>query len=310
MPPYAYVACIADDALTIIDIGNPAAPVFTGGIQGPGVPNWLDSPRSVFVRGIYAYVSSSGAADSLSIFNISNPAAPIFVGNIRGAGELLSGARGAFILGNYAYVCAYDIDILTIIDISNPVTPVRMGHIAGAGAPPGGNWLWGPERAFVRGNYAYVAVYSENALTIINVSNPAIPTFAGSVQTDAAGWLSRAAGVFVRGNYAYVAATSLGASGFLTIIDISNPAAPALVSTIQGAGAPPGGNWLRGACDVIIRDNYAYVVATTDTALTIIDISNPLVPVFTGSIQGAAGFEISIMVRKPEAPRDVAATYA
>jgi len=47
--PYAYVAATLDDALTIIDVSNPAAPAFVGSIQGAGAPNYLSAARGVKV---------------------------------------------------------------------------------------------------------------------------------------------------------------------------------------------------------------------------------------------------------------------
>ena len=56
----------------------------------------------------------------------------------------------------------------------------------------------------VAGNYAYVA-YDYNGLVIVDVSNKAAPTLAGSYDTAGGAW-----GVAVAGNYAYVADGSNG----------------------------------------------------------------------------------------------------
>ncbi len=69
----------------------------------------------------------------------------------------------------------------------------------------------------------------------------------------------------------------------LSIFDITNPAAPALVGSIQGAGAP---NFLDYVHGITLNGDYAYIAASNDNALTIVDISNPAAPVLAGSIQG------------------------
>ncbi|MFH1381500.1 MAG: hypothetical protein ABIH70_01240 [Chloroflexota bacterium] len=78
-----YVVSYYDDSLTIIDITNPATPVFVGSIQGSGSPNYLGGARGIFVDGSYAYVTGSDD-NSLSIFDISVPAAPTLAGSIQG----------------------------------------------------------------------------------------------------------------------------------------------------------------------------------------------------------------------------------
>jgi len=85
MPPYIAVCASADNSLTIIDVTNPAAPVFVGNIAGAGAPNFLNNPWFVAIIGNYAYVCAAGD-DSLTIIDVTNPAAPVFVGNIAGAG--------------------------------------------------------------------------------------------------------------------------------------------------------------------------------------------------------------------------------
>lgn len=279
---YAYFICPNNKGLYIVNVSNPAAPTLVGSIQGAGPPNYLNSAYGIFVsRGRYACVASFDD-DALTIFDISNPAAPSHVGSIQGAANFLNGAYNVWVRGNYAYVTAYHSDSLTIIDISNPADPTLVGHISGGGAP---NWLEGACDVHVVGNYAYVAAYLEKALTIIDISNPENPTFVGSILRAAPPWLGSARGVRVQGNYAYV--ISRGDSA-LNVIDITNPAAPAFVSAIKGGGAPPGGNWLGQATNVRIipGENYAYVSAFLDNALTIIDISNPSAPALAGSIQG------------------------
>jgi hypothetical protein len=85
-------------------------------------------------------------------------------------------------------------------------------------------------------------------------------------------YLQGASSIFVEGNYAYVT------SGFkdekndnaLSIFDISNPSNPTLKGIIKGEGTP---NYLSGATNVFVRNNYAYVVSEGDNALSIFEIS-------------------------------------
>src|SRR3989338_3182273 len=107
---YAYVAngsigAGCRQSLAVIDISNPADPVFIAEERGPIPGTSLNAAQSVFVSGNYAYVANYGRA-SLAIIDISNPADPVFIAEERGpiAGTSLDGANSVFVFGNYAYV--------------------------------------------------------------------------------------------------------------------------------------------------------------------------------------------------------------
>jgi len=279
---YAYVASSTSDALEIVDISNPAAPVHAGSIVNGAGGALLDAPRFVFVSGNYAYVAS-GTSDALEIVDISNPAVPVHAGSIvdGAGGALLDNPQSVFVSGNYAYVASSTSDALEIVDISNPTAPVHAGSIVDGA---GGALLGFPQSVFVLGDYAYVVSRTSDALEIVDISNPAVPVHAGSIVDGAGGaLLDFPQSVFVLGNYAYVASQ---VSDALEIVDISNPAAPVHAgSIVDGAG----GALLDAPIFVFVSGDYAYVVSLTSNALEIVDISNPAAPVHTGSIVDGAG---------------------
>jgi hypothetical protein len=101
-------------------------------------------------------------------------------------------------------------------------------------------------------------------IEIIDISNPASPSLAGSYDTP-----GFATGVTMAGDYAYVAD---GGSG-LEIIDISDPASPFLVGTFDSPG---------GAAAVTVTGDFAYM-ADLDAGLQVIDISDPTSPFLAGT---------------------------
>ncbi|MBT1697118.1 hypothetical protein KK083_09545 [Fulvivirgaceae bacterium PWU4] len=105
---YAYVASEGSDALEIIDIANPAAPVHKGSIAHGTGGALLSRPKSVVVSGNYAYVASYGS-DALEIVDITNPAAPIHKGSITHGtgGALLNDPYGLTVSGNFVYVVSW-----------------------------------------------------------------------------------------------------------------------------------------------------------------------------------------------------------
>jgi len=81
------------------------------------------------------------------------------------------------------------------------------------------------------------------------------------------GWSIK--GVAQQGNYAYLAAQTAG----LQIVDVSHPAAMALVGSLTGLGS---------IVEVMIANDYAYL-ATNHATLKIADVSDPRNPVLVGT---------------------------
>lgn len=271
MPPYLYVSTPdgAPGALVILDAAPAAIPDFVGAYVGANIVN----PGRVSVYGGFAYVPAS-LDDCLTILDVSDPTNPTFVSTIAGAGapNFLNGAHACHVRRNGCYVVSLLDDALSIFDISNPTTPILVGSIQGAGAPPGGNYLDLPNAIFVDDNLlAYVAARGDNSLTIIDVSTPAVPVFAGNIAgAGAPNFLAAIVDVVVRGIYAYTVSFT---DQSLSIFNISNPAAPFLVGTVAHAS-------LVGVSDLHIYGDYAYTAAGTAGALGIFNIANPAAPAF------------------------------
>jgi len=281
---YAYVAD-GVNGLVVVDIADPSSPNFKGTYNTAG------DASDVAVSGYYAYVADD--TSGLAIINITDPSSPTLADTY----DTNNHALGVAVSGSYAYVSDGDGGGLVIVNISNP-TAVSSVAVYSATA---GNAC----DVAVSGNYAYVA-YGRSGFTIVNVTNPAAPAFAGKY--DISGYASDVA---VSGNYAYVANGYMGLSviniadkssptgtgryitpGYardvavsgdyayvangnsgLVIVDITNPAAPAYKSNYDTSGHSWG---------VTVSGNYAYV-ADGSSGLVIVDIANPAVPTLKGS---------------------------
>jgi len=87
-------------------------------------------------------------------------------------------------------------------------------------------------------------------------------------------------GLDVAGKFAYVVS---GVSNSLSIVDISNPAAPTLTTNLTDDLGR-----LNRAWGISVSGNYAYVAAGNmgdGDRLTIVDVSDPGHPMITGSVQ-------------------------
>jgi len=126
-----------------------------------------------------------------------------------------------------------------------------------------GSTLWtGARDVEIVGDYAYCAF--RNGLVIVNVSNPASPSFMTRLFCRGSG-----EGIYISGIFAYMANGYHG----LQIIDITNPTNPTLLGSYDTPGF---------AYDVFVDGNNAYV-ADYGSGLQVIDIANPANPILAGS---------------------------
>jgi hypothetical protein len=254
-----------------VDVTNPTNPVHKGSIlNGGGIAPFLNSPQGVFVSGNYAYVASAGS-NALEIVDVSDPTNPVHKGSILNGGGIapfLNSPYNVFVPGNYAYVASAGSNALEIVDVSDPSNPVHKGSLEDGG----GNLtpcLGIPHGVFVSGNYSFVASSGDDALEIVDVSDPANPFHLTRVDdgSGAAPYLNGSQSVYIYGNYAYVVSLS---SNALEIVDVTNPSIPVHKGSIlDGGGVVP---YLNIPHSVFISDNFAYSASSGSNALEIIDI--------------------------------------
>ncbi|MEA3500486.1 MAG: hypothetical protein U9R41_05655, partial [Candidatus Marinimicrobia bacterium] len=225
----------------------------------------------------YSFVTDK--YNGLSIIDCVNPSSP--EGMTYNEGGLPDRTLSVFTTSKYAYVTThtgiqspgrlYIVDIDSLInvpprDLSDSLTILGSCQTTGI-----------PKDVFVEGNYVYIAS-GEDGLSIIDVSNPFIPSLVKNFST---GHFARK--VIVEGNYAYIT----GGLGGLDIIDISDPNSPSLVSNFPTSGL---------INDVNIINNYIYV-ANGEEGLLILDISNPASPYEIASCQ-TEGFAYSLCAKE------------
>jgi hypothetical protein len=122
------------------------------------------------------------------------------------------------------------------VDISNPAAPTEVGYHS--------TLCRAAKDVVVAGNYAYVAATGCH-LVILDISEPTNPTFTGMLYKSG---LDN--GVALDGSIAYLA----GSNG-LSVVDVSDPAAPKQVDFYSTTA------WLER---VAVSDGYVYATATFD----------------------------------------------
>lgn len=281
-----FLPAYADDALSIINVDNPSVPSLEGEIHKRRKSPLLARANDVKVATIggteYAFVAAVGD-DALTIIDVSDPIRPSRETDIHGAGApnyLDSPASvDLFTIGStlYAFVTAIVDDALVIIDVSDPTNVALESVIRGAGSPNYLNAAHSVKVASVGGvEYAFVVAAQENALTIFDVSTPAVPVHVGEITgSGSPNYLSgvHCVDVIAINGTTYAIVTSY-LDDSLSIFDVSTPSSPTLESVVHGAGSP---NYLNYAYGVkvfwIDSTPYAFVVARSDNALTIWELA-------------------------------------
>ena len=286
----AYLAA-GTQGLEIVNVANPAAPAYVGDVVTPG------SATGIVVSGSLAYLVA--AQDGLQMIDIQNPAAPLWVGTY--AYESIGSV--ARIGNGQAYIAGKDKN-LVIVDVSQPTAPVRestfdlpatprrlrvegtRAYIADA---DDGLWIMDitdptnptplsvydtpdtPLNVTLDGHIAYVAD-GDSGLQILDVTHASHPMLLGSYDT-----IGYAFDVAISGTLAFIADGPR-----MTILDVSQPTAPTLVTVIG----------LRDARSVDLDGNLMYVADyRAPRGLRVFNISNPAAPVLlaTYHFDGTAG---------------------
>ncbi len=295
---YAYIA--AGTRSHIVDITNPAAPVYVGRIAAYGGYHQYMNVRSgyayvcnydaglavvnitnpanpvnvvaipsgyrtagIIFDGNYAYVAVGDSG--MAIYNVSNPASPAFITKIKTTGRAAFVSYGAVSIngvptGHIFVSNRLPAPGISAINVANPSSPVTSSFLAAFAAPTG--IAYSP---FYSNSKVFVA-YGTAGLRIIDVSSPTSPTLLSTLALS-----GESRGVAVKGNYAYVAARDAG----VHVIDVSNAASPIIVKTIQTSRS-------RG---IVINGNYAYV-ATRDSGLIVWNVADPANPIRRAAVKG------------------------
>jgi len=267
---YAYVVGTPDRSqpgvLRIVDVRDPAHPVYVGGCT-TGTWAW-----GIDVAGSYAYVA--GQDGGLNVVDVRNPTRPVLAASCATSGR----AQLVRVDGQTAYLgvnpgdgCALD-----VIDISKPTAPILVGSCVTSGQWPGG--------LDVSNGYAYLSELWSDTFHVIDVRVRTNPTVVGSCEC------SDPRAVRVLDNRAFV----MGAD--FSVIDVADPMLPSLLGS-YGIG---GGGW----CTVEMAGAYAFG-ACGGSELLVFDVSNPSAPALAAAanyateikdlfVQGATGYVTTV----------------
>jgi len=262
---------------------------------GSTIPSVTLTPNSVAISGNYAYVALQGSSGAIAVLNISTNTPRLLTTFAMPCTQ----PNGIKVSGGDLYVSCYDTGALYVLSINNldPIAPALavIGSVTGLQSPYPGTSL--------SGTHLYIPSHSGEIFRV-DISNPAAPVIDGSVAT-AAGTSPNAVYVAnnivycacsseptqsyfqtftatgtmtllgqipldhspqrlaVSGNYAYV--TNFDAMK-LDIVDVTNPAAPSVLSSV----ALP-----CNALPVVVTADNAYVGCYSTQGIATIGITHP-----------------------------------
>ncbi len=226
--------------LQIASFSNPASPLKVASVILPDV---IEGIVRTSISSTQYLVVVGGP--KMWLINVQNPTAPSLTSTV----NIGSTCEGVATSGTTAYVAAGGLG-LQIYNIANPASPAKLASI---------DSLEYCESVVISAPYAYIAAASRSH--IINITNPAAPTYAGRIPLLAGGYHQY---LNVRGGHAYICDFNAG----LQVVNVTNPASPTNV-TFMATG-------FRTAC-ITFDGNYGYV-ANGDSGLRIIDVSNIAAP--------------------------------
>jgi len=201
---YAVVAAGGNNGISVIDISTPSSMTYKGDITDGGTRE-LKGAHSVAIATIggttYAVVTAINDA-GIAIIDIStDPTSPSYVGEMEDdANKELGSPNGvaiATIDGKTYAVVVGDDDGIAIIDISTPGSPTYVSEIEDD-ADKELDYGRDVEVATINGRtYAFVAAYEDDALAVIDITDPTNPSYVNEMEDDADKVLDGAKGVVI-----------------------------------------------------------------------------------------------------------------
>jgi len=272
--------------LVTINISNPKSPVYIGECEVNCEYRDLNSSGN--------FVGISHAGSGFSLYNVTIPGNPFRLGNYDTPDTLGGIGNGIEARGDYVYMACHT-DGLRIMDVSDPTKPREAGICHEKGLSRG---------LAVSGKYAY-GLESER-LSIFNISSPQSPYRVADLDLPCIDPPCDAydhAGIVVRMPYAYVSGTKWNANitrATLTVIDISDPFDPSIVSSYVCAykAVHLGTLALSGKYIYLGVEDYSQGDEDRRSGFRVIDVSDPRNPkeVYVGisNIKGSYSAHVSV----------------
>jgi hypothetical protein len=275
-PDLLVVGALSTNVVTLISLTNPSAPVKLAELEdGVGGWNELDDIYGLAIRDNLLAIAAVGD-NAVTLADISDPMNPIKRVEIKDGSfgfNGLSGAVAVAISGNLLAIGAFYDNAVTLVDISDPSNPIKLSEMRdGIG---GFNNLSNVYKVALSTNgLLAISGASDNTVTLVDVSNPALPVLLAELTDGVNGVdaLFVPTGVAFSGNWLAVAG---GGEGAITLFDVSNPSSPQKLVVARDAVA--GFDFLAVSYVIAFAGTNLVVPGLSDDAVTIIGFTNATV---------------------------------
>jgi hypothetical protein len=137
-----------------------------------------------------------------------------------------------------------------------------------------------PSDVDIDGDHLFIA-NGNDGLLVVDITNPAAPIAIGSWT----GVLGTAGALDVEGDLLYLSAS--GAQGSeLIVIDVSRPATPVKLSSIQHYGEPHG---------LVVAGNFVFIAAGADGRLQVVEVTDPVHPVLRNGVSCGDARDVAVV---------------
>ncbi|MEL6803795.1 MAG: hypothetical protein AAFO91_08455, partial [Bacteroidota bacterium] len=225
------------------------------------------------INGSYAYVTGS-TDDGIAIFKISGDASFDHVTSVLASttGYLLDEVSGIDFYNDKVYVTSGVNNALLVFDASDAANLVYEGILIDI------TLLSDVDNVLVRGNYAYVTSFTDNLISLVNISsstNMSIDVSFGEIGCQLLDCqIESPSDVALSGDYAYVTLNNASNPG-IQVFDIADPLAMTPVGFLHGTTS---GASLAQPTGIHIIGKYGYVSTGAEDGLVVIDINGIKAP--------------------------------
>ena len=306
---YGLVTAYNDDAIQIIDLNNPALPRVVGDtLDDEDYEFNLDGVRgmdTVTIQDDVYVLAAAHTGEDIQVIDLERPALPVPVSDISNRKDIDIASKGSwgmdtFVVdgSTYAAMAVYVDDVVQIVDVTKPWMPLPVSNIfddTGEFEALGG--ATDIETVSINGRvYGVVAAYDEDAIQIIDLTDPANPEFVHELIDGEDGFealdgpIDVEVAVISGRTYAIVAAYDEDA---IQIINLINPVFPIPTADVHYGDVFVADEDIgredevrvrildgpRGVAVVDIADKtYCVVVGQNDDTMLILDVTNPADP--------------------------------
>jgi cysteine-rich repeat protein len=263
---YAYLSPYSGRKVSIIDVSDPANPVLVSFYEpatGKGVFH------DVKVENGIGYFADDGG-DGMHIVDVSDPANPTLLANIRSADSGFDHIHNCSVQDNYLYLVNNSATV-KVFDMTSPASPVFVRDIV---TPNSG----AIHDITPLGTRLYVSDISRGLTYVYDITSigSSAPILLGEVPTG-----SRAHSSWATSDGTILVSAQEKSDGNITIFDISNPASPVLLSTIDRTSLGLGSEVYSPHNPVLYSDTLLFI-SWYEAGVVAIDISDPSNPVQVG----------------------------